>query len=182
MIWCYFKALRRKVYDLTSLHDEVEQKEDVATCVFLAITVIEAFVNVFFRIVVSEQKFNGHEQRVLNDLSRLKSLDYKVQNWPKDILGRSIDWTCGIGKEFMDLKALRNALMHFTSSHSKLEINGIHIHGLSDTSIFDALSTEKAVTALTVAEGIIAEILRIRGYPEEEVKHGLHLWTGKVLC
>ena len=182
MIWCYFKALRRQVHDIMNLQIELVQKEDVATCVFLAITVIEAFVNIFFRIVVSEQQFNGHEQRVLKDLSCRKGLDNKIRKWPEDILGRSIDWTCGIGKEFMDLKDLRNSLMHFTSSHSKLEINGIHIHGLSDTSIFDALSAEKAVTALAVAEGVIAEILRIRGYPEEEVKHGLHLWTGKVPC
>ena len=180
IIWCYFKALRQQVHDLMNFHNELEQKGHVATCIFLAITIIESFLNIFFRIVVSEHQFNGHEKRVLNDLSNRKSLDHKIRNWPKDILGKDINWTCGIGKEFMDLKTLRNALMHFTSSHSKLEINGIKIHGLSDTSIFDALSTKNAITALTIAEGVIAEILRIRGYPEGEVKHGLHLWTGKV--
>lgn len=182
IIWCYFKALRQQVHDLTNFHNELEQKGHVAICIFLAITIIDSFVNLFFRLVVSESQFNIHEQRVLNDLLNRKSLDYKIRNWPEDILGNDIDWNCGIGKEFMDLKELRNELVHFTSSHSKLEINGIKINGLSDTSRFDNLSTKDAISALTIAEGVIAEIFRIRGYSEEEIKHELHFWTGKVTC
>jgi len=182
MICCYFKALRQQVHDIMNLQSESVQKEDVANCVFLAITVIEAFVNIFFRIVVSEHQFNVHEQRVLKDLSKGKSLDYKIRNWPTDILGDNIDWNCGIGKKFMDLKKLRNSLIHFTSSHSNLETNSFKIQGLSDTSVFDSLTTKDAIMALTIAESVIAEILRIRGYSEEEIKYGLQLWIGKVPC
>jgi hypothetical protein len=180
IIWHYFQALRRHVNNLSNARNEVEKKEDIAICVLLSITVVETFINTFFRILINEKQFSKCKKEILNDLDKRKSLDYKIRNWPNDIFGKSIKWDNGIGKKFRDLKNLRNNLMHFTSSFSKIETNGYCIQGLSDISVLDTLTTENANEAISIAEEMIAEILRIRGFSEEEIKHGIHLWTGKV--
>jgi hypothetical protein len=180
MIWQYFDALRRLVNDLGTEQDEGVVKQNVALAILLSITVVEAFLNIYFRVIVSESGFSSHRQRVLDDLERRKSLDYKVKNWPKAILGKSLNIETSISKAFVRLKDRRNALMHFTSTHESLELPGVKIHGLADTTPFDSLQASDAAEALAVAEGMICEFFRLRGVPEQQLKHVLHSWTGKL--
>lgn len=79
MIWNYFEALRRLVTNLGHANDEAELKQNVAVSIMLSVTVVEAFLNIFFRVVVSEAGFTQHEQMVLDNLSERKSLDYKLK-------------------------------------------------------------------------------------------------------
>jgi hypothetical protein len=145
-----------------------------------AITLVEAFLNVFFRVKVGEPGFEQHESIVLSDLSNRKSLDYKLKNWPRQILGKPLDLASPGVAAFMQLKECRNALMHFTSSHETVAIENIEIQGLADTTMYDGLVAADAVRAVFTAEGIIAELFRLAGFTEDRIPPGLHLWLGKV--
>lgn len=180
MIWQYFEALRRLVARLDHSSSETEAKQDIALCVMLAVTVVEAFLNLFFRVVVSESEFTEHEQHVIDDLEKRKSLDHKLKTWPGEILGQPLDFSAPTPKAFLALKVRRNALMHITSSHETVDLPGIVIHGLADTSVIDTLTVDHAVNALSVAEDMVCEFLRLRGIPEDKLPHALHTWTGKV--
>ncbi|MCK4394730.1 hypothetical protein KAX17_17655 [Candidatus Bipolaricaulota bacterium] len=179
MVWEYFAALRRLVATLDKVSNKSVLKQEVAICIMLAVCVVEAFLNIFFRIVVSEKAFSQHAFDVLKDLRERKSLDYKVKNWPKSILGQGLDFQSKVPKAFLGLKDRRNDLMHFTSSHDTLTLPGLTLHGAVDTSAFDTLTADDASEALEIAEGMICELFRLRGVPEEDLDHVLHLWTGK---
>ncbi len=180
MIWQYFEALRRLVGGLDHARDETVLKQDAVLCIMLAVTVVEAFLNTFFRVIVGEPDFAQHKPRVLADLDRRRSLDHKLRNWPGDILGEPLDFTAPVPKAFLTLKERRNALMHFTSSHETVRLPGIEIQGLADTSVLDTLALRDAVNALQVAEDMVCELIRLRGTPEDKLPHALHLWTGRV--
>jgi hypothetical protein len=180
IIWHYFVALRRLVNTLHDASDETVVKENVVLSVILAVAIVEAFLNVLFRVLVSEPNFMKHEQRVLADLKKRKSLDYKLKNWPKEILGKSLDFEASAPKAFLALKEHRNKLMHFTSSHQTVILPGTEIQGLSDTSAFDSLSLADAVNALEIAESMVCALLRLRGVPEDRLPHAIHLWTGRI--
>ena len=180
MIWQYFDALRRLVGGLNHSRDETELKQDTALCIMLAVTVVEAFLNIFFRVVVSEPGFTQHKQRVLDDLDKRRSLDRKLRTWPAEVLGKGLDFTAPTPKAFLALKERRNALMHFTSSHETLNLPGVVIQGLADTSVVDTLTLADAAHALEAAEGMVRELCRLRGTPEHQLPHALHLWTGRV--
>jgi hypothetical protein len=134
MVWQYFAALRRSVDDLDRVSDQDEQRQEVALCIMLSITVVEAFLNIFFRVVVSDPAFSRYAQRVLTDLNQRRSLDKKIRDWPRDILGRGLNFDEPAPKSFLAVKNLRNSLMHFTSSHESLELAEVQIQGLANTS------------------------------------------------
>ena len=180
MIWQYFEALRRLVNDLAAEQNQRILKQNVALAILLSVTVVEAFVNIFFRVLVSEDGFTNHKRRVLGDLNRRMSLDYKLKTWPKIILGNELNFEASIPKRFLDLKKRRNSLMHFTSTHGSFQLSRIDIHGLANTTVFDSLRTTDAAEALELAEGMICEFFRLRGVTEQQLKHALHAWTGKV--
>ncbi len=180
IVWQYFEALRRLASRIGSLEDDAERKQDTALCILLAVTVVEAFLNIFFRVIVSEAGFTQHEQRLLDDLNKRRSLDYKLRNWPRRVLGKGLDFTAAIPKAFLELKDRRNALMHFTSTHQTVSLPGIEIHGAADTSVFDDLTVKDAEKGVEIAEGMVEELCRLRGLPEEKIGQALHLWTGRV--
>lgn len=157
-----------------------EQREDTTLAVFMAVAVVEAFLNIFFRVVVSEPDYAVHEARLLDDLKRRRSLDYKLRNWPKTTLGTELNLFSGVGADFVALKERRNGLAHFTSSHESKRLPGIVIQGLAGTSVYDDLTVAHAIQALAVAEGIVLEVFRLRGIPEENLGGAMHLWTGRV--
>jgi hypothetical protein len=117
---------------------------------------------------------------VLADLTCRRSLDHKIKEWPKRVLGQPIDLGTGAGKAFMELKGLRNSLMHFTSTHSTLDLFGQAVEGLSDTSALDELTDADAERALVTAEDFVGAVLLARSGSPQAIPRGLHLWTGKV--
>ena len=57
------------VNDLNDDPDKTVLRQNVAISIFLSVTAVEAFLNIFFRIIVSEKGFEHHKQRVLDDLN-----------------------------------------------------------------------------------------------------------------
>jgi hypothetical protein len=177
MVWLYFSALRRLVQTIRSAGEEAAQ-EDIALCLMLTVAVIETFLNLFFRVVVSEPAFVQHEELITRDLRRRASLDHKLRRWPQAVFGRPLEFDDPVVRSFMALKERRNALMHFTSTHETLTGDGFEIRGLADTSVFDDLTTADPAAALEVAEGMLRVLLRHRGIPEARLPAALHVWTG----
>jgi hypothetical protein len=180
MVWSYFEALRRLCYRVESHENNSHKTQDAALCVILAVTGVEVFMNVYFRILITEEPYKHAKQRILNDLDKQAPLDRKLKEWPKLVFGEKIKFGSGIGQKFSKLKNTRNKLVHFSSTHEPIEVPGVTINGMADTTVYNSLGKHAANEALEVAEGFIGEIFRLRGIHENEICHALHSWTGKV--
>ena len=179
MVQNYALALQRSVIRALDETDEKIQKQEVAIVVFMAVTVVEAFINAYFRVLVSEDGFKPFECQIIKDLDKRISLAQKIKQWPRLAFGRSIDESQGIGLEFKKLRDLRNKLMHFQSSNKSFSYEKFTFHGAADISSYTALSAEWAIWAKETAEGIIEEILRLRGRSDKQRIHDMHLWIAR---
>ena len=182
MVWQYFQALRRLCYAIEqhTEHDKETIQQDAALGVILAVTGVEIFLNVYFRVLVDEAPYKHAATCVLYDLENQVSLEKKIKKWPEVVFGKKLNFGAGAGQLFTNLKTLRNELVHFSSSHEPIELPGIKIQGMADTSIYSSLTTHTALNALNVSENFICEIFRLRGISEQECPHSLHAWTGRV--
>src|ERR1043166_4251732 len=180
ILWQFHSSLNRQIALATSATNADECREYVALCIVLSVTLVETFLNLFFRILVSEVGFTQFGNEVLRDFEKEASLGHKIKEWPKLLVDSGIDLSQGIGQKFIQLKALRNWLMHFTSSFETFSFDNITIQGLADISRYEELKIEDATEALNTAEGIIAEILRMRGARVEDIPSQLLSWIGKV--
>jgi len=179
IIWEYFDGLRRLVAGISS-HTDKERKQEIALSIFLAVAIVESFLNMYSRVIIEEMDNVGLKEEFLRDLESRKPLDYKIKKWPKRILGTSVDLSTGVGRDFVSLKEKRNTLTHFVSSHEQIEIENILIKGLADISVYNELTFNDAQFALKTAEGILEEIFRCRGIKKEDIPHMMHQWAGKV--
>ncbi|PIT02733.1 hypothetical protein TSA1_19730 [Bradyrhizobium nitroreducens] len=178
MVWLYFSALQRRVQAIQATGNGAAQA-DIALCLMLTVAVVETFLNLFFRVAVSEPAFAQHKGRITRDLERRASLDHKLRRWPEAVFGRPLDPDDPILRSFFALKEKRNRLMHFTSTHETFAGDGFQIEGLTDTSVLDDLAPTDALTALQVAEDMMRFLLRHRGVAEAALPAALHMWTGQ---
>jgi hypothetical protein len=178
MVWLYFSAIQRRVQAIQASGSDAAQ-EDIALCLILAVAVIETFLNLFFRVAVSEPAFAQHKVLIIRDLERRASLDHKLRRWPEAVFGRPLDLDDPIVRLFFALKEKRNRLMHFTSTHETFAGDGFQIEGLADTSVLDDLAPTDAVMALQIAEDMMRVLLRYRGVSEAALPAALHMWTGQ---
>lgn len=155
-------------------------RQDVLICLMLAYGAAETFVNVFFRTLVEQPGHSKHRRFVLEALERRTGLEKKLKTFPAKVLGVRLDPSKPTVAPFYEIKELRNQLMHFTTSHQTYEMpDGVRIHGLADTTAYHRLSSETAMRSMEATEGLLAELLRLAGVPEQNIPHGLHQWTGK---
>lgn len=161
------------------MDDTDERKQDIALCIVLSVTAVEAFVTVYFRIVVSEVGFTQHLPKLKADLKTMLPLAKELEQWPKLLFGRPLDMAAGPGKAFATLATHRNKLIHFKSSHQSISFGAMSIHGLAEMSALDALTPADAKSALNVAEDVLGELFVLRGIAKAEVPHMLRGWTGK---
>lgn len=182
MIWSCFRSLYRNA----SIDDGVSAdtvKDIAASTIVLSVTAIETFVNMYFRVLVEEEKYESHKSMVLSDSisqdgNRAKGLEKKLNTWPNQILGKNINFNTGIGKEFDDLRKTRNNLIHFASDYETLTIGNIVIQGLANTEAFDNLRKADVINAARIAKEFIEHLLFLSGVTAENVPHVIHQWTG----
>ena len=182
MVWQYFQALRRLcgAIEQNEGHDKATIQQDAALGVILAVTGVEIFMNVYFRVLVDEEPYKDAAPCILDDLENQAPLEKKIRKWPSTVFGKELNLGAGVGQMFTNLKTLRNRLVHFSSSHETIELPGFKIQGMADTSIYSSLNAHSANSALEVAEQFICEIFRLRGISAQECPHALHAWTGKI--
>jgi hypothetical protein len=180
IVWDYFLSLRLVEENARKSPSPEFSRQAAALAVVTAVTVIEFFLNLWFRVRVEERNVPGECEAFLKELSARISLDRKLKQWPQRYLSRALNVTSGAGAEFMKLKELRNSIVHFTSSHENVNLGNVVIHGLADTTEYNGLSAEKASWALQTAEDFVAEIFRLAGIASKEIPHALHAWAGRV--
>jgi hypothetical protein len=176
MVREYLEILRRISSGLSSVADENELRQNICLCILLAVTTVETFLNLFFQIQVNQSKFRQHKRYILDCLTKRKSIDYKIKNWPEKVFDKSVDFTKGIGKDFLELKELRNQLMHFSSSET-FSIDGVDLHNVSDISFYDSLKMRDAEKAYSTVFGIIEEILKLSGLTGPQLSGRMLHWT-----
>ena len=180
MVRQYFEAVCRLCHRIVLNKNKTEIPQDTALCIISAVTGVEIFLNSYFLIMINEESYKHAKKHILNDLAKHVSLDKKIKEWPGKVLGKKINLDTGIGFEFVNLKNLRNKLVHFSSSYETFKFSGATIIGLADTTVYDSLDANSALKALETAEQFICEIFRLRGIEERDIFHALHSWTGKV--
>ena len=183
IVWQLFEALRRicvRISECTEENDS-EIRQDAAIAVILSVQCVEVFLNVYFRVVVSEAGFEHKADDIICDLSNPRfGLESKIRKWPQKVFGKELNFSQGAARQFVELKNKRNRLMHFTSSHQSIEVPGVEIHGMADVSEYTALNAKTAFNALSIAEEFLCEVFAMRGISTEHIPHALHSWTGRV--
>lgn len=186
MIWSCFRSLQRNIENLEGEELNLDTVKDIAaSSIVLSVTAVETFINMYFRVLVEEEKYQAHKGTVLAESkpqngNRAMGLEQKLNSWPNKILNKNINFNKGIGKEFDDLREARNILTHFTSDYKTLTIDSVVIKGLADTKAFDNLNKMDAIKAMRVAKEFIEHILLLSELKEEQVPHAIHSWTGIV--
>lgn len=179
VIWEYFSSLHQLVVVAKGARTRELRRQSAALAIIMSVTVVEVFLNVWFRVRVEKSHDKVKLDGFLNDLSPpFKSLDRKLQDWPKQYLGKKLDLQSGAGRAFKDLKDLRNSIIHFTSAHEPFEYDNVTIHGLANFTAYDALNYDSANAALKTAQALVAEIFRLAGSPPEDISNELRAWTG----
>jgi hypothetical protein len=177
MVWEYLEILNRIYYSLNSTADEKELRQNICLCILLAVTTVETFLNIFFQILVNEPIYGKYKTYILGSILERRSIDYKIKHWPKKLFNQSIDFASGAGKQFLELKELRNQLMHF-SSNETVTIKGVDLHNVSNISFYESLEIADAEKASNMVMGIIEEILKLSGLSGSELQLRMLHWTG----
>lgn len=182
IVWEYFEALRRLVVEARDADSEANRRQSAALAVVMAVTVVEVFFNLWFRVRAEERHSREEVALLVSEPKHPRpwSLDKKLRHWPKRYLGKDLDLSAGPGAHFMSVKELRNFIVHFSSTWTTLEHGNVVVRGLADTTAYDELSFEKAHSALLSAEDLIAEVFLLAGVEPANIHHMLHQWVGRI--
>jgi hypothetical protein len=175
----YFDSLRWLTQAAQAASDPKHARRLAAMSTILAVTAVEVFLNLWFRIRAAELNSEELQKAIVQDLEAKISLDQKLSRWPKTHLHAKLNVKSGPGGAFVSLKTRRNSIIHFESTHETIHASNIIIHGLADTTEYDALTAVSAVEALATAEGFIAEVFRLAGFDEAKTETALAGWTGR---
>jgi hypothetical protein len=143
----------------------------------LGINAIEAFANLFFRVVADETEFAHARERILQKLAdRSFSLEKKLRIWPRLAFRRSIPECDERWQNFIELRNLRNRFAHFKSDHQIEELpDQVIITGLVDLSPFAELNTDTPICVLRCVKGIVEAVGECRGCSTQAF---VHQWLG----
>ena len=185
MIWSCFRSLQLNIGYLENETNIETIKDYAAANIGMSVIAVETFINMYFRVLVEEEKYKEHKNMIIEDQisqngKRAKGLEQKLNSWPNIVLNKNINFNKGIGKEFNQIRIRRNNLTHFTSDYESMNIEGIVINGLADTPSFDTLSKTDGSKALKVAKEFIEHILSLSGVKKNQLPHAVHQWTGIV--
>jgi len=177
MVWEYLGIIKRLAKTIQDSSDEKEMRQDVCVTIILAVTAAETFLNLFFQIATKKPEFAEHQQYILKSLNNRLSLEKKVKNWTMTVFNKPIDVTQGIGKNFDDLRQLRNSLMHFNSNET-VRVDNVELHNWSDVTVYETLVGIQANDALVAVLELIQKVLELSGLIGPRLKSEMLRWTG----
>lgn len=180
ILWRYFACLRRLAHEAHTTPDPDLQREAAALAVFMAVSAIEAFLNIWFRTFSEAGRAAAYRETIMADLRKRRGLTYKFQTWPEMCFDKGFDLDRPPAKTFLALVEQRNALMHFTTNYDSIEVPGIRAQGLVDITAYESLGAPDAANAIRVAEEIVGEFFRLQKAGAVDVLKQLHYWTCRV--
>ena len=68
MIWSCFRSLRRNISYLEEEHNPNTVKDLSASNIVMCITAVETFINMYFRVLAEEDKYQNHRDIILEEL------------------------------------------------------------------------------------------------------------------
>jgi len=174
LTWIYYHMMLGLINEIDQESDDEKIKQKTVLCIFLAVNLIETFINSYFRLIAEKINDPVKKSKLILEINK-EGLEWKVKNWP---FLKEIDYGQGTGQRFIKLKDLRNGLMHYKPTYEKVRTFDGEVEGLTDTKIYDHLEKDQAVDFLAIVEDFIGEILRfnIKGVNQ----YGLGFWLGKV--
>jgi hypothetical protein len=179
IVWDYFLSLRLTVQNAKDAPSPELERQATVLAIVMAVTACEVFLNLWFRVHVENLGPSANRALLLKELNSKISLHSKLAQWPQRYLSAPLDLRSGAAGEFIELKSLRNSIVHFTTAYESIDIGDHTFHGMTNTSVYDSLSVKEAVSALRVAENLVGEIFRLAGVEEERIPIALQAWTGK---
>lgn len=134
----------------------------------MAVTTVETFYNIYFSILVSNNKYQKHKERIFGDIKNSKfSFEKKLKEWPILFFGKNISFGKGIGQKFSKLKELRISLLHFLPEYKTIELPNIKIKSVLDISIYEDLDKFDASNCPALVLDFISELFIVANYPKE---------------
>lgn len=179
IVWEYFLSLRLIEKSARDAPSPEIARQQAALAIIMCVTVVEVFLNMWFRVKVEEINNEDRRKSLLKDIADRRTIEYKLKEWTKRYLERLLNLDVGPGKKFSEIKQLRNSIVHFTSNHESLELTeDVAIHGLAETTNYDSLNALNATCALKTAEEMVLEIFNLANLDSEQVSINMHAWTG----
>ena len=178
----YFGAVRHLVRIAGETEWEADRKALVALSILMAVATVETFFNIWFRTVAQHEPYKAHRDQIVADLKKRnqRGLRYKLKEWPKLFFKKSLDFSQGVGKEFLMLVDKRNALMHVTTTCETAEFPGFRTQDMVDVTDYENLAISDAESAMHLCEDFMRSFFQLKGDNPEDVLAQLHLWIGRV--
>ena len=182
ILWRYFACLRRLAREASTTPDPDLQRETAALAVFMAVSTIEAFLNIWFRTFSEGGPVAAHRETIMADLrpGSRRGLRHKFKTWPKMCFDKGFDLDRPPAESVLALVEQRNELMHFTTDYDSIEVPGITVQGLVDITAYQRLASSDAANAVRVAEEVVGEFFRLQKAGAVEVLKQIHYWTRRV--
>jgi hypothetical protein len=180
ILWRYFACLRHFAHEASTTPDADLQREAAALAVFMAVSAIEVFLNIWFRTFSEAGPVVAHRGTIMADLRSRRGLAYKFKTWPEMCFDKGFDLDRPPAKTFLALVEQRNALMHFTTDFGSIEVPGVIVQGLVDITAYQSLGSPDAANAVRVAEEIVGEFFFLQKAGAVEVLKQIHYWTCRV--
>ena len=177
--WTLCGMLRRLALPDESESVEIIQQNSLSS-VFIAMSTIEAFTNIFFRIVADETESPTVKSEILNGLEShgRPYTEEKLRRWPQLAFGHAVNTDDERWKAFDAFRQKRNRLTHFKASHTTLVTAGITIAGLVDPADLLALDAGTPLEALRCVYGIVELVGEACGISANQIPSFLHSWLG----
>ena len=181
IVWEYFLSLRLIEKSARDAPSPVLAMQQAALAIIMCVAVVDVFLNMWFRVKVEEMTDKECLKSFQKDIDKRISLGDKLKKWPERYLIKPLNLDVGPGKNFSEIKQLRNSIIHFTSNHESLKLTEeVIIHGLADTTNYDSLNASNATYALKTAEELVLEIFSLANLDPEQTSSVMHAWTGNM--
>lgn len=174
----YFATLREVANAACSARTATQQRRLAALAVTQAITTIEVFINLWGRQLLEEKRDQSLIEQFIKDLGNRLPFRKKLEQWPKLFFGKSLNFKHSPALELAELISLRNEIVHFESNYETVEYPQLIVHGLADTTKYDALQAQDAIRAVSIAENIALEFFRLAAFNPEDQEQAKSAWTG----
>lgn len=174
----YFATLREVANAACSARTATQQRRLAALAVTQAITTIEVFMNLWVRQLLEEKRDQSLIEQFIKDLGSRLPFSKKLERWPKFFFGKPLDFKKSPALELAELISLRNEIVHFESNYETVEYSQLIVHGLANTTKYDALQAQDAIRAVSIAENIALEFFRLANFNQVDQEQAKTAWTG----